>query len=175
MKRAVKLTALSMVLALPQTAAAQQVAPEAPAPQIDRLINCRSIADPQQRLACYDREAGAVAESLARKDLVVVDRDQVKKTKRTLFGLSIPNLGLFDDDKETEVSQVEGEVARVARNGDGGFVFFLKDGARWSQIDSRPIALEPEPGDKVIIKRAALGSYMLSVNRQPSVRVQRIN
>lgn len=150
-------------------------APAADQP-VERLVACRQLTDPQARLACYDREAAAVAEGLARKDLMVVDREQVRSTRRSLFGLSLPRLGLFDDDDDaaSQVRQVEGEIASVGRNRDGGFVFVLKDGARWSQIDDRPIALEPEPGDKVLIRRAALGSFMLSVNRQPGVRVQRV-
>ena len=142
--------------------------------QVQRLIGCRGIADSAARLACFDKEAGTVAEAVARRDLVVVDREGVQRTRRSLFGLSLPKLGIFDDDGE-EVSQIESEVDGVGRNADGGYVFILKDGGRWSQIDSRPIALEPARGDKVIVKRAALGSYMLSVARQPSVRVRRVN
>ena len=157
------------------TPAAAQGSESQPVPgQVQRLVACRSIADSAQRLACFDKEARTLADAVAKRDLVVVDREGMRRTKRTLFGLSLPKLGLFDDDGE-QVSQIEGEIDGVGRNADGGYVFILKDGGRWSQIDSRPIALEPERGDKVIVKRAALGSFMLSVARQPSVRVRRVN
>lgn len=142
--------------------------------QVQRLLACRSIADPTERLACFDREIGTTAAAVERKDLVVVDRDEVRRAKRTLFGLSLPKIALFGSDGE-EVSQIDGVIDGVGRNRDGGYVFILQDGSKWSQTDSRPIALEPERGDKVVVKKAALGSFMLSVGRQPGVRVQRVN
>lgn len=170
------LISVSLSLVLPTealSAAAQDGADRSSAKQMDRLLQCRALPEATARLACFDREAATVADRVAKRDLVVVDREAVRSTKRTLFGLSIPKLGLFDDDKESEVTELTGVIESVGRNSDGGFVFFLQGGARWSQIDSRPIALEPEKGDKVVIRRAALGSYMLSVNRQPGVRVRR--
>jgi hypothetical protein len=49
----------------------------------------------------------------------------------------------------------------------------LQEGGTWHQIDNNPMALRPRPGWKVRIKRGALGSYMMSVNNQPGVRVRR--
>lgn len=164
--------------AVPASAANQgesRTAPDQPLPaQVQRLMECRAIADSAQRLSCFDREAGTVAEAVAKRDLVVVDREGVRRTKRTLFGLSLPKLGIFDSDGE-EISQIESMIDGVGHNSDGGYVFILNDGSRWTQIDDRPIALEPERGDKVVVKRAALGSFMLSVARQPGVRVRRVN
>ena len=142
--------------------------------QMQRLLACREIAESAERLACFDRESGTTAEAVQRQDLVVVDRDEVRRTKRTLFGLSLPKFPLLGGDGE-DVSQIDGVIDGVGRNRDGGYVFLLKDGSRWSQTDSRPIALEPERGDTVVVKRAALGSFMLSVGKQPGVRVQRVN
>ncbi len=154
----------------PPAATAGQAVPA----QMQRLLACRDIDQPTERLACFDREIGTTAEAVQRQDLVVVDRDEVRRTKRTLFGLSLPKFPLLGGDGE-EVSQIDGVIDGVGRNRDGGYVFLLQDGSRWSQTDSRPIALEPERGDKVVVKRAALGSFMLSVGKQPGVRVQRVN
>lgn len=154
--------------------AAPQDKPPASAAQVDRLLACRSNPDPAQRLACFDREAAGLADGMAKRDVIVVDREAVRTTKRTLFGLSLPRIGILDDGKE-EITSLEGVIEKVSRNSDGGYYFFLKDGARWSQIDGRVVAVEPRPGDKVLIRKAALGSYMLSVDRQPGVRVRRIN
>ena len=57
----------------------------------------------------------------------------------------------------------------------GGYVLTLQDGSSWSQLDDRPLAVAPRAGDKVLVTRASLGSYMLSVSRQPGIRVRRIN
>jgi len=152
--------------------------PEAgpPPPQVNALLACRSITDGAERLACYDKNAAAVGEAVAKRELVVFDRASVQKTKRGLFGFSIPNLGIFgDDDNEVEIKQVEGTITGFSFNADGGYIFRLADGSRWTQMDGKPIALPPRNGDKVVIRKGALGSYSLSVDKQPGVKVKRIN
>jgi len=147
-----------------------------PAAQMNALLDCRAIADAAARLECYDKSAAALGDAVAKRDLVVFDRESVKKTKRGLFGFSIPNLGILgEDNDEVEIKQIDGEVASTAFNADGGYIFRLADGSRWSQMDGKPIALAPRPGDKVVVKKGALGSYTLSVARQPGVKVKRIN
>ena len=148
-----------------------------PAPrQIESLLACRNLTENSARLACYDKEAGTLSQAISSKEVVVIDREGVRKTKRTLFGLALPRIGILDDNdsNETEITQVEGVIASVRNNPEGGYLFLLKDGAAWTQADDKPIALEPEAGDKVVVKKAALGSYMLSVQGQPGVRVKRI-
>jgi hypothetical protein len=151
-----------------------QMQTEVPVP-VQRLLACRNLADPAARLACFDRETGSVATAITNRDLVAVDREKVRSTKRSLFGFAIPNLGVFGDDGNDQVNQIDGVLAGSGWNRDGGFTFRLTDGARWSQTDGKPIALEPRQGDKVVIKRGVLGSYTLSVAGQPGVKVQRLN
>lgn len=147
-----------------------------PPAQVIAVLSCRTIADSAERLACYDRTAATLGNAVAKRDLVVFDRESVRKTKRGLFGFSIPDLGIFgDDDKEVEIKQIDGVVASLGRNADGGFIFRLADGSRWTQMDGKPIALEPRGGDKVVIKKGVLGSYIMSIAGQPGVKVKRIN
>ena len=70
--------------------------PPAPRPQaLATLLACHSIGDEKQRLACYDREI-AVFESAERdRKVIVLDQEQVKTTRRSLFGFSLPSLRLF--------------------------------------------------------------------------------
>jgi hypothetical protein len=156
--------------------AAKQPKEGPPPPQVNALLACRAITESGQRLACYDKNAAVIGDAVAKRDLVVFDRESVKKTKRGLFGFSIPNLGIFgDDDDDVEIKQIDGEIASTATNADGGYIFRLTDGSRWSQIDSKPMALSPQNGEKVAVKKGTLGSYFLSVNKQPGVKVKRIN
>ena len=145
-----------------------------PPPQVNELLACRGIADSAQRLACYDKSAATIGEAVAKQELVVFDKESVEKTKKGLFGFSIPNLGIFGDD-EGQVNQIEGTIAGYGHNADGGYIFRLEDGSRWSQQDGKPIAIPPRNGDKVVIKRGALSSYILSLAKQPGVKVKRIN
>ena len=139
---------------------------------VDRLLACRTQTDPGARLACFDRTSAAASDALARKDVVVINRQAIKRTRTTLFGLSLPRLDILGTDDKDELKQIESVVA-AAREVPDGYIFILKDGSQWAQTDGQPIALPPEAGDKVIVKKAALGSFMLKLGSQPGVRVRR--
>ncbi|MBA3666962.1 MAG: hypothetical protein H0W65_04480 [Sphingomonas sp.] len=164
------------LMCMASTSTAKKLEAGPPPAQVNAILACRAIAGGEARLACFDKNAAGLGDAIAKRDLVVFDRASVRKTKRGLFGFGIPNLGIFgDDNDEVEIKQIDGEVVSTAVNGDGGYIFRLADGSRWSQTDSKPFALAPRSGDKVVIKKGALGSYMLSVARQPGVKVKRIN
>lgn len=151
--------------------------PPAEAPSavaVTRLLTCQSVVEAATRLACFDREASAMRDAISRRDLVVVDREEIRRTRRSLFGMSLPSMPFLGGDKE-EISHIDGVLEATSRNRDGGYVFRLEDGSRWTQVDDRPFALEPRRGEKVVVKRAAMGSFMMTVGRQPGVRVQRLN
>ena len=124
----------AFAVALTGTAAAKSPIPTQVPPQLQRLLACRGLSDGAARLACFDREAGAAAQGFARGDIVAVDREKIRSTKRTLFGLAIPNLGLFGDDGN-ELKQVEG-VKSTGFNRDGGYIFRLS-GRRPLEPDRR--------------------------------------
>ena len=165
-----------LLMTAPAASAPKKVAEGPPPSQVTALLNCRNIADSAERLACYDRTAATIGEAVAKRDLVVFDRESVRKTKRGLFGFSIPNLGIFgDDDDAVEIKQIDGSIANIGHNADGGYIFRLADGSRWTQLDSKPFAVPPRHGDKVVVKKGALGAYFLTVVGQPGVKVKRIN
>ncbi|HEY0628432.1 MAG TPA: hypothetical protein VGD23_03800, partial [Sphingomicrobium sp.] len=87
-------------------AASQDKKPAQTPPQVNALLACRNVTDSAERLACYDKAAATISDAVAKQDLVVFDREGVRKTKRGLFGFSIPNLGVFDDDDQVEIKQV---------------------------------------------------------------------
>ena len=157
-------------------ASAKKIEPGPTPPLVSGVLACRAIGNAEERLACFDRSSAALGDAVAKRDLVVFDRESVSKTKRGLFGFGIPNLGIFgDDNDEVEIKQIDGVIAGLAHNADGGYIFRLADGGRWTQMDGKIIALEPRVGDKVVVKKAALGSYIISVTGQPGVKVKRLN
>lgn len=162
-----------LLAAAPSAAKDRKPAPAPPA-QVNALLGCRSVSDSAERLACYDRAAQTLGEAVAKEELVVFDREGIRSTKRGLFGFSIPNLGIFGDDEDSEVKQLEGTITGYSFNSDGGYVFRLADGSRWTQMDGKLIVIPPANGDKVVVKRGALGSFILSVAGQPGVKVKRI-
>lgn len=165
------LTCCALVAAT--TAAAAPRRPETGTPaQVQRLMACRTIADAGQRLACYDREAAGVDQAIARKDIVMVDKERARAAGRSLFGFSIPNFGgLFGSNGE--VSQIDGTIKTTGHNQDGGWVITLADGSVWTQTDDWP-GLDARPGKKVVVKRGVMGSFWLSIPGENGIKVKRI-
>src|SRR4051812_32621049 len=142
----------------------------------EALVRCRSVADEKQRLARYHGAAAPLRQAADPHDLVVIDRKQVRETKRTLFGLEPPRLSIFgggNDDAADEVKEVESVVQNAFQDGNGRWVVTLADGATWAQIDNQVVALRPKPGQKVRIHRGAIGSYIMNINGQPGVKARR--
>lgn len=146
---------------------------EAPAAFKD-LVACRQIAENAARLACYDRQVASLDQAQSQGDLVVADRKQVKEAQRDLFGYSIPKSNLLGTDKEEPISQLEAVIASVRQAPRGGWRLVLENGSVWDQIDTEVLAVDPRSGGKVVIKRAAFGSYQARINGQPPIKVRRV-
>ncbi len=166
------ITALAM--AVPASSRTQPLA-SAPPPKIfSDVVQCRSIPDPAQRLACFDRSVGALAAAQASKDLYVADKDAMREARRGLFGFNLPKMRIFsDDDMEKQVDSIETTIA-AAVQGQKGFIFTLKDGARWRQTDGAYMD-KPKIGAPIRIRRAAMGSYFGSIGKNPGFRIERVN
>lgn len=136
------------------------------------VLDCRAIADSTTRLACFDRSAEALETATTSKEVLVVDRATARKTKRGLFGLSLPKLKLFGDGDDEEVDQIETTIASTYTSKDGSTVFVLEDGARWKQTDGRDTFAKS--GQPITVRKGALGSFFARVNGQPGVRVVRV-
>ena len=166
---------LAAVLAAPPLAAAPPaVKAEGRAQELQKLIDCRKIADNAARLACFDAAAAAIDQAEAKGDIVVVDREQARKVRRQAFGFTLPSLSLFErGEKPEELNTIEGVVAAFKQNGAGKWVIRLEDGATWVQVDTNDLGTDPKIGEPVKIRRAALGSYILSLPHQRSFRAHR--
>jgi len=143
------------------------------------LVRCRAITEDMARLQCFDAASAALAQAAERRELVVVSREQVRESRRRLFGLALPRLPIFgggDDGREDaadEIDHIESTVQSASQDGYGHWAVRLADGSLWVQTDNNMLALRPRPGQTVVVQRAALGSYMMRVNRQPGIRVRR--
>jgi hypothetical protein len=143
-------------------------------PLVRDMLACRGEADPVKRLACYDGKVGAFATATEKGDVKVVDREDVKKTRRALFGFSLPKLPFFsgDDSQEDQADEVETTISAIAALGYGKFALTMADGAVWRTTEA--MRRDPVAGAAVRIKKAAMGSFMLSVAGRPGVRALRV-
>ena len=53
------------------------------------------VADNAERLACFDKAVGTIVAASDSDDLRIVDREEVRETRRKLFGFALPDLGIF--------------------------------------------------------------------------------
>jgi hypothetical protein len=129
-----------------------------------------------ERLACYDRQVAALDAAEASREIAVVDRQQIRRTRRSLFGLTLPDLGVFggDDDEGEEgagVNEINSTVQSTGIGSDGRTVFRLADNSVWVQTDGR--SGYARSGEPIRIRRAALGSFIANVNNRVGIRVVR--
>lgn len=139
------------------------------------LIKCRSVSGTAERLACFERATDDLESATERHDLVIIDRQQANETKRTLFGFNVGALSDVFGGKGEELQSIEGSVGSASVDRYGRWTITLVDGGHWRQIDDRMFGVEPKRGAKVVVNRGTLGSYVMRINGQPGIKVQRLN
>ncbi|HET9429321.1 MAG TPA: hypothetical protein VFO69_13270 [Allosphingosinicella sp.] len=155
---------------------AQDITPERPE-VIERITACRAITASAERLACFDREVTALEAATAAREIAVVDREQVRRARRSLFGLRLPDLGIFGDDDDggedvAAVREINSTIASSYIGQDGRMAFVLTEGGVWVQTDGR--RQRPRAGQPIRIRRGPLGSYIASIDEHAGVRVVRL-
>lgn len=150
---------------------------QAPPAIVKTLLDCRAISEAAARLACFDAQVAEIGKAMDADDLVIADRSQVEKAKRSLFGLNLQDFNLFggNDDSKGVVASIESTITETRQGPDRNWRFTLADGSRWVQTDVKSFARYPRPGMPIAIRRAAMGSYLANVDKQIAVRVQRVN
>ena len=93
----------------------------------------------------------------------------------TDFGLSTAERMARRVPEADEPSELVAEVVSTRLLHPGYWRFEMADGTIWDMIEMRRTYRAPQPGDRVRIRRGALGAFLLNAGRQPVVRVRRIN
>lgn len=168
---------LALITAFGAGSAAAQTIPSEPDYMGDLKV-CRAIADDRERLACYDAKIGNILTANEAGDVRIVDREDVRRTKRQLFGFSIPAVGILaGDDKDEDVDKdalFTTTIASARALPNGGWRFTTAEGAVW-EINSPMRRIAPiKPGDPVEFKKAALGSYFIRIAGQVGVKGKRV-
>lgn len=143
---------------------------------IEELKTCRTIKDEDDRLACYDAKVGAMVSASEAGDVKIVDREDVRRTRRQLFGFTVPDLDILEGDEQDKESSEMLETTITSARQLAGKVwrFTTAEGAVW-EINNAPARLAPiKAQDKVIFKKASLGFYFIRINGQMGVKGKRI-
>ena len=143
---------------------------------LGELKTCQLLEDDAERLACFDTKVGSLVAASEAGDVRLVDREDVRRTRRQLFGFSVPNVGILEgdeDDREatdtltTTITSVRYRPRRAAE-------FTTAEGARWEIFKVPARLADIEPGDEVEFKKASLGTFFIRINGQMGVKGKRI-
>jgi hypothetical protein len=167
------------VSGLSATAAVSGVPNASPPPGLVKdLSECRHISDLAARVACYDRRVDQLDAETKSGDLVILDREQVHTARRSLFGFTVPRLPFLEGSQDhpgkeaKPANEIETTIRSARSSGMHEWTIVLEDGAVW-QTNEAPVN-DPRRGDKIRIKRAALGSYLANIAGQRAVRIRRV-
>lgn len=145
------------------------------------LLKCRSISNNAQRLACFDVQVGEMDAAAQRDEVVVLDKVELNKTRKTLFGFSFPKLpflGGGDDDeaheREEGFSHIQATIGSIRNLGYDKWQIGLDDGAQWMTTEA-VTGFPPKIGQKIDIRRAAMGSFIGKINGGRAVRMKRLS
>jgi len=107
----------------------------------------------------------------------------MKQTRRGLFGFTLPKIGLFgghspngDRGEQTDrddIAEITTTAARVQALPYGKWRIVIAEGATWETTDPTD-GNDPKQGSKIDIKRGALGSYFLKIDKFRAVRARRV-
>lgn len=143
----------------------------------DDIQRCRSIADASERLACFDLTTSQLDKARTAGDVVVLSRDQIRESERRTFGFNVNLLNPFQGSTSElgadSLSEIESPVLRAAQDAAGKWVVRLENGSIWRQIDTSSVYLPRREQGVARVRRAAFGSYLMTVGSSPAFRVRR--
>lgn len=144
------------------------------------LRDCQGKTDPTERLACYDTAVASIVTASKEGEVRVVDREEVRQTRRKLFGFALPDLGIFggksdkeDPEQAEEFTTLQTTITGV-KGTDRAIILVTEEGAEW-QLEELPARLlRPKVGQPVEIRAGVLSSYFLRINGQKGVKGRRV-
>ena len=166
------LVAAAMVL-VPANLAAQESETGPTSDYLERLQSCQQIALDSERLACFDAAVGNIVTASEAGEVQVIDQETARKTRRSLFGLSLPDLGIFGGDDEDDDELFSTTIVSFRQFDRKGIRFTTAENAVW-QMSNAPRRLRIKEGDEVEFKKASFGTYYIRINGQLGVKGKRV-
>lgn len=156
---------------------------------------CTDIGDDTARLACFDKAASAGGLAAAERALAEARAAQAEAAaakaeadrKRREAEAEAAALAAKAAEKKTadamsfgadrdraDAEEITAKVTKIAGTPVGRVLFYLDNGMIWEQTDTKAVRESRILNATVVVKRAALGSFMLTVSDQGIVhRVKR--
>jgi hypothetical protein len=150
------------------------VAAAAPAPtvSVSELAHCAAIVAVDQRLACYDSLAVAKMPPAAAPAAAKSVAPGAAAAATAAAPAAASGFGMSTHTAPTEQATqlVAAHVVSATADRQGNVFAVLDNGQTWTYLDSTG---PPQPGGEVTIRRASLGSYLLTTPSHHTFRAQR--
>src|SRR6476659_2698826 len=142
------------VIAVAATMATAADTPPPVARPYAALQACRTIADNTQRLACFDKASAALEAAQKSEEVVIVDRQEVKKARKGLFGFNLPRIGFLagrenNAEDEADEQQLDDTVGKAQVLPYGKWRITLASGGVWETLETDSRFTDPKPGAAV--------------------------
>jgi hypothetical protein len=131
------------------------------------IAACASKPDERSRHTCMDgvlRQAG------------VLSAERQATERRARFGTDaqpVPPQAPDAPAAEPVDERVEVQLATVTVTSDEKLIVTTTDGVVWRQRDSDPVRPRPAAGDRMIVRKALLGSFLCTVRQNVAYRCSR--
>ena len=149
----------------------------------DAIYACAVIAEDSARLACFDEAVGTLRTKEEAGLVQTIDVGQIETIEKEAFGFSMPSLpGLFSRSSSAEKKVEREEVDEITvavksariQGVTGKAIVTLENGQTWEQTDTAKIqASSLRKAKEARVRKAALGSFMMTVDGGRSFRVKR--
>jgi hypothetical protein len=167
------------VFALAGTALIAADAPPPAARPYTALQACRGIADSSQRLACYDKAAADLDAAAKSEEVVIVDRQEVKKARKGLFGFNLPRIGFLagrpgNAEDQADEEKLDDVIVKATPIPYGKWRITLASGGVWETLEEDSRFSDPKPQAQVHLTKGLIGSYFLQVGKGRAVKARRV-
>ncbi len=157
---------------------------------LGEVYACAEITDDTERLACYDASVGRVKAAETSGEFTAVTKGEIEQVQRDAFGFSMPSLprlslprfGGGGDDRPNEKVSEDGQIEEltlgvqsISKDPYGKLLVRLANGQVWQQIDTSNVYYSRKnPPETATIKRAAMGSFRMKLDKGSAFRVKRV-
>jgi len=133
--------------------------------------SCAAVIDASERLACYDAAFPPTSDAKGTAADLAAERERALRE----FGLNKVQLRVREPERMrvVEPDRIEATVARVGSRPTGERVVTLDSGQIWL-LTEVTLKGQIKSGDRVVIRQAALGTFMLLTPRRVALRARRI-
>jgi len=131
---------------------------------------CVAVIEASERLACYDAAFPPAANARGTAADMAAERDRTLRE----FGLNKVQLRVREPERMRVIApdRIEATVARVGSRSTGERIVTLDNGQVWL-LTEVTMKGQLRSGDRVTIRQAALGTYMLLTPKKIALRAKR--